>query len=231
MRYLFEPTVAALQIVGADALYPVRRIWCVGRNYPAHAREMGAAGGEPPFFFAKPADALVPGGGRVSYPPMTADLQPEVELVLAIGRAGAGLAAGAALDHVLAYAVGIDFTRRDLQAAAKAKGQPWETGKAFDRSAPVSTLRLAGEIGHPRQGAIALSVNGGLRQRGDLGEMLWPVPRVLAELSRYVELAPGDLVFTGTPAGVAAVVPGDRLRAEIAGVGALEVEIASSAAA
>jgi fumarylpyruvate hydrolase len=230
MRYLFEPVVTALPVIGSGLLYPVRRVWCVGRNYAAHAREMGGAAADSPFFFAKPADAVVPAGGRVPYPPLTQDLQHEVELVLAIGRAGAGIDAAAACEYLLGYAVGIDLTRRDLQAAARVKGQPWEMGKAFDRSAPVSPLRLAAEIGHPRQAAIRLRVNGTLRQDGDLASMIWPVPQVLAALSRHVELAPGDLVFTGTPAGVGPVLPGDRLHAEIEGVGVLDVEIAPCAA-
>ena len=219
------PTVA---VAGTAARFPVRRIWCVGRNYADHAREMGAdPNREPPFFFAKPADAVVADGTEMPYPPATRDLHHEVELVVAVGRAARDLDPAAALDAVYGYAVGLDLTRRDLQGAAKAKGHPWDMGKGFDRSAPISAIRPAAAIGHVGSGTISLAVNGQVRQRGDLRDMVWSVPEVLAHLSRLVELAPGDLVFTGTPAGVGAVVPGDRLEAAVEGVGTLQVRIAA----
>jgi fumarylpyruvate hydrolase len=224
--YLFEPMVMALPISGSSLLFPVRRLWCVGRNYADHAREMGAdPQREAPFFFAKPADALVPGGGPVPYPPGTADLQHEVELVAAIGRSGAAIARDRAGDHVFGYAVGIDLTRRDVQAAARRKGQPWEMGKAFDRSAPISPLAPATAVGHPRRGMLRLAVNGVERQRGDLADMILPVPDLIAELSRWVAMAPGDLIFTGTPAGVGPLAVGDRVSAAIEGVGELQIVI------
>ena len=224
--YLFEPVIPALPIAGHDALFPVRRIWCVGRNYADHAREMGAdPQREPPFYFAKPADALVPGGGALAYPPRTDDLQHEVELVVALGCGGANIAPEAALEHIFGYAVGLDLTRRDLQAGAKQKGQPWEMGKAFDRSAPISVLQPAAIVGHPRRGAIRLAVNGVERQRADLADMIWTVPEIVANLSALIAMAPGDLIFTGTPAGVGALAAGDRVDASIVGVGELVVSI------
>lgn len=226
-EYLFEPTVASLSIVGSATGFPVRRIWCVGRNYAEHAREMGAdPQTQAPCFFAKPADALVPGGGSVPYPPATADLHHEVELVAAIGRSGFMIAAENALEHVVGYGVGIDLTRRDLQLEAKRQGQPWELGKAFDNAAPVSALALAASIGHPRRGALRLSVNGVERQRGDLSDMVLPLPALIARLSQYVELAAGDILFTGTPAGVGTLVAGDAVHASIDGVGELEIVLA-----
>jgi fumarylpyruvate hydrolase len=224
--YLFEPAIVGLPIVGSPQLFPARRLWCVGRNYADHAREMGAdPQREAPFFFAKPADALVPGGGALPYPPGTADFQHEVELVVAIGRGGADIPSDTAESHVFGYAVGIDLTRRDLQLAAKRKGLPWEMGKAFDRSAPVSPLVPAQAIGHPRRGILSLAVNGQQRQRGDLADMILGVPLLIAELSRWVALVPGDLIFTGTPAGVGPLVVGDRVSASIEGVGEVGIEI------
>ncbi len=224
--YLFEPAIVGLPIAGSPQLFPARRLWCVGRNYADHAREMGAdPQREAPFFFAKPADALVPGGGALPYPPGTADFQHEVELVVAIGRGGTAIPPDAADSHVFGYAVGIDLTRRDLQLAAKRKGLPWEMGKAFDRSAPVSPLVPAQAIGHPRRGILSLAVNGQQRQRGDLADMILGVPLLIAELSRWVALAPGDLIFTGTPAGVGPLVVGDRVSASIEGVGEVGIEI------
>lgn len=212
----------SIPIVGTDARFPVRRIWCVGRNYADHAREMGAdPEREPPFFFSKPADAVVPEGGSIPYPPRTRNLQHEVELIVAIGTAGADIAPAGALDHVFAYGVGVDLTRRDLQQALREKGHPWEMGKAFDFSAPVSALCPAGTCGHPVSGAIRLAVNGHDRQNGDLAQMIWPVPDVVANLSSFVRLAPGDLILTGTPAGVGTVVIGDGIECSVAGVGSL----------
>jgi fumarylpyruvate hydrolase len=216
----------SLAVAGTDARFPVRRIFCVGRNYADHAREMGHdPSREPPFFFTKPADAVVQ-RETVRYPPATSDLHHEVELVVALQSGGADLAIGEALGCVFGYAVGVDLTRRDLQARAKAKGHPWDMGKGFDESAPIGVVQPASAIGHPQRGAIALAVNGELRQQGDLSQMIWSIPEVIAELSHLVRLAPGDLIFTGTPAGVAALVRGDRLRGEIAGVGMVEFALA-----
>jgi len=213
-------------------LFPVRRIWCVGRNYADHAREMGHdPDREPPFFFAKPADAIVPSGATIPYPPATEDLHHEIELVVAIGRGGADIAAADALGHVWGYAVGLDMTRRDLQAAAKKLQRPWEMGKAFDRSAPIGALAPAARIGHPARGAIGLRVNGVVRQAGDLAQQIWTVAETIAHLSRLVALAPGDLIMTGTPAGVGAVAPGDVLEGWIEGVGEVRVAYASAAPA
>lgn len=226
MTYLFPPAPqVAVPVVGSDALFPVRRVYCVGRNYAEHAAEMGADRREPPFFFSKPADALVPGGGDLPYPPATANLQHEVELVVALQRGGADIAAADALDCVFGYAVGIDLTRRDLQTRAKEKGHPWDMGKGFDHSAPLSALRPAAQIGHPVAGAISLRVNGQTRQRGDLAQMTWPVAEVIAHLSRMVELAPGDLIFTGTPAGVSTVVRGDLIECAVDAVGELSITL------
>jgi fumarylpyruvate hydrolase len=230
MAMLFPLSVPRLPVVGRGDEYPVRRIYCVGRNYADHAREMGASGREPPFFFAKPADAVVPVApgscGEVNYPPRTASLHHEVELVVAIGAAGTAVPVREATRLVFGYAVGIDLTRRDLQAELKKKGHPWEMAKGFDQSAPVGALLPADPAGNPPGGVIALSVNGEERQHGRLEDMIWSVPEVIAELSAYVELRPGDLIYTGTPAGVGAVVPGDRITARIDGVGELQVAIA-----
>jgi fumarylpyruvate hydrolase len=221
------PPVIALPVEGDERRFPVRRVFCVGRNYAAHAREMGHdPDREPPFFFTKPADALVPGGGSIPYPPATSDLHHEVELVVALGRGGANIPEGQALDHVFGYAVGIDLTRRDLQAEAKELRRPWDMAKAFDRSAPVSALRPAAQIGHPEQGLIRLEVNGKARQESTLAHHIWSVAETISYLSGLVELAPGDLLFMGTPEGVGAVRRGDRLEASIEGVGELQVTIA-----
>jgi fumarylpyruvate hydrolase len=225
MSLLFSVEIPRLPIRGRSEQFPVRRIHCVGRNYADHAREMGASGREPPFFFAKPADALVPiaegSEGRLVYPPRTMDLHHEIELVVAVGRGGADIAAAAALAHVFGYTVGVDLTRRDIQAGLKQKGHPWEMAKAFDQSAPVGPVVPAADCGHPTAGAIWLRVNGGERQRGDLSQMIWSVPEVIAELSTYVALRPGDLIFTGTPAGVGPVARGDRLLGGVDGVAEL----------
>lgn len=210
---------------GGDAV-PVRRIFCVARNYAAHAREMGAdPAREPPAFFSKPADAIVANGATVPYPPATKNLHHEIELVVVIGQTGRSIPAAAALDHVYGYAVGLDLTRRDLQAAAKQAGGPWDMAKGFDQSAPCSAVVPASRIGHPASGAIWLKVNGAIRQKGDLADQIWSVPETIAHLSGLVTLAPGDLIFTGTPEGVGAVVPGDRLEGHIDGVGDLTATI------
>jgi len=221
------PPPVLLPVEGDTRGFPVRRVFCVGRNYAAHAREMGHdPDREPPFFFTKPADALVPGGGTIPYPPATKDLHHEVELVVALGRGGADIPEGEALDRVFGYAVGIDFTRRDLQAEAKKLGRPWDMAKGFDRSAPLSPLRPAAQIGHPERNPIRLLVNGAVRQESDLAHHIWSVAETIAYLSGLVELAGGDLIFMGTPEGVAAVGRGDRLEAEIEGVGRLAVTLA-----
>lgn len=214
----------ALPVEGG-ASFPLRRVFCVGRNYVEHAREMGHSGREVPFFFAKCAEAVTT-AGRVAYPPCTADLHHEVELVVAIGTGGQDIEVGVARAHIWGYAVGIDLTRRDLQAEAKKLARPWYLAKSWVGAAPMGMLQPASRIGHPRAGRIALAVDGEVRQAGDLAQMIWTVDEIVAELSRFDALLPGDLIMTGTPAGVGAVRPGDRLQAEIAGVGGLEVEIA-----
>jgi len=218
------PATPVVPVRGSDSLFPVRRIYCVGRNYADHAREMGGdPTREPPFFFGKPQDAVVPGGGAIAYPPLTSNLHYEVELVVALAKGGRDIAVAAAQDCIFGYAVGIDLTRRDLQAKAKDKGQPWDTAKGFDQSAPISPITPAAALGHPASGAIWLSVNGVEKQRGDLSQMTWRVPEVIAHISTFVTLAPGDLIFTGTPSGVGAILPGDRVRCGIEGLGELEI--------
>lgn len=236
MNYVFQPAPpASLAVAGSTDRFPIRRVYCVGRNYADHAREMGAHeqadGREPPFFFSKPADAVV-AGGEVPYPPATANLQHEVELVVALGpetathgNGGADIPLAKALQCVFGYAVGFDLTRRDLQARAKEKGHPWDMGKGFDASAPTGLLHPVAAIGHPQQGAIWLKVNGEMRQNGDLADMSWKVAEVIANLSTFVRLAPGDLIFTGTPAGVSTVVRGDVLEGGVAGVGELKIRL------
>jgi len=223
------PPRAVIAVAGTDKTFPVRRIWCVGRNYEEHAREMGHDVRDPPFFFSKPADAIVPDGASVPYPPLTKDMHHEVELVVALKSGGRNIKLERALDCVFGYAVGIDLTRRDLQIASRDMKRPWEIGKAFDASAPCGALAPAASIGHPSKGRIALKVNGKVRQDGDLAQMIWNVPEVIVKLSEMVELAGGDVIMTGTPAGVAATVAGDRLECEIAGVGTLTVTIGKPA--
>ena len=226
MDYVFPPPPpVSVPVVGGNAFFPVRRVYCVGRNYADHAAEMGADTREPPFFFSKPADALVPGGGDVLYPPATSNLQHEVELVVALIGGGAGVLPTRALDWVYGYAVGLDLTRRDLQQRAKDRGHPWDMGKGFDQSAPIGAIHPLAAVAHPERGAIWLKVNGQLRQNGDLGQMSWKVAEVIANLSTYVALAPGDLIFTGTPAGVSTVVRGDVLEAAVEGIGELTVRL------
>jgi fumarylpyruvate hydrolase len=219
------PPRPVIAVVGTEKAFPVRRIWCVGRNYEEHIREMGQDVREPPFFFSKPPDAIVADGSNVPYPPLTKDMHHEVELVVALKSGGRNIAVARALDCVFGYAVGIDLTRRDLQIASRNMKRPWEIGKAFDASAPCGPLQPATKIGHPSKGRILLRANGALRQDGDLAQMIWNVPEVIAKLSEMVELAAGDVIMTGTPSGVAATVPGDKLECEIAGVGTLTVTI------
>lgn len=227
MNFAFPaPPITTLPVAQGDEVVPVRRIYCVGRNYAAHAVEMGSdPDREPPFFFSKPTDAIVADSGKIPYPPLTEDLQHEMELVVVLGSGGRDIPVKRALDHVFGYAAGLDMTRRDLQAEAKKTGRPWEMGKGFDYSAPCSAVKLASVIGHPAKGAIWLKVNGEIRQSGDLSQQIWSVQETVAYLSRFVALAPGDLIFTGTPAGVGRVVRGDRLEGHIDNVGELTVLI------
>lgn len=224
--YSHQPIIASLPIIGSASRFPARRLYCVGRNYVAHIREMKEGDErDPPFFFQKPADALVTDGGSVAYPPATTDFQFEVELVVAIGTGGAKIAVQDALSHVYGYAIGIDMTRRDLQREAREKMLPWEPGKSFDQSAPCGPLFRAEDVGHITSGEIALLVNGEPRQHGGLEQMIWNVPEIIANLSTQYRLEPGDLIFTGTPAGVGPVVAGDTITATIAGLGSLLVSI------
>jgi len=227
MSFVIPPSPQpSVEVAATDERFPVHRVYCVGRNYAKHAREMGMdPDREPPFFFAKPADAVVANGTPVPYPPRTANLHHEIELVVAIGMGGRDIPLGNALAHVYGYAVGLDLTRRDLQFAARDQGRPWDVSKGFDCSAPVSAIRPAAEMGHPEQGAIWLEVNGEPRQRANLSEMIWSVPEIVAELSTYFELRPGDLVFTGTPEGVGPVQRGDSLVGGIDGLETLRVTI------
>ena len=223
--FLFEPYAPVTIPIARGGLFAVRRIYCVGRNYVEHIREMGNDEREPPFFFAKPADAVVVGGAAIPYPPQTDDFHHEIELVVAIGKEGADIPVEQALAHVYGYAAGLDMTRRDIQAIAKKSGRPWEMAKAFDHSAPIGTIEPASEIGHPAKGAITLSVNGVVRQKGDLSEQIWSVSEAIAYLSGFVTLKPGDIIMTGTPAGVGAVVRGDVLEGAIEGVGSVRTTI------
>jgi fumarylpyruvate hydrolase len=212
------PPVPSVEIAESGQRFPVHRIYCVGRNYADHAREMGTdPKSEPPFFFTKPADAIVTNGLTIPYPPRTSNFHYEVELVVAIGRAGRNITVSQGLSHVFGYAVGNDLTRRDLQGASKKKGHPWDTGKAFDSSAPIGAIRPA-SAGHVERGKIWLTVNGEMRQESDVGEMIWNVPAIIAELSTFFELKAGDLIYTGTPAGVGPLNPGDRIECGIDGL-------------
>ncbi len=231
MPYVVAPPAPpSVPVIGSDDRFPVNRVYCVGRNYVEHAREMGFTGREPPFFFLKPADALlvVPEGttGEMPYPPETQDLHHEIELVAAIGTAGRDIAAADAGQHIFGYAVGLDMTRRDLQGEAKKLGRPWEIGKAFDRSAPISPILPASGAQPITQAAISLKVNGAVRQSSDISRLIWSIAETIEYLSKYWELKAGDLIFTGTPEGVAAVQRGDLMEGEVAGVGELKVRIA-----
>lgn len=220
------PAQPAIAVQGEAGQFPVRRIWCVGRNYLEHIREMGNDERAPPFFFAKHADMIVPDGATIPYPPLTKDFHHEVELVVALKSGGANVAVDKALDCVWGYGVGIDLTRRDLQTASRKKERPWEIGKSFDQSAPCGALASAAKIGHPSKGRIWLSVNGTEKQSGDLSEMIWNVPEIIAKLSLEVTLAAGDIILTGTPAGVGPLSPGDNISCGIDGIGTLGVSIA-----
>jgi fumarylpyruvate hydrolase len=227
MTFAIPPAAQPMvEVIGTDARFPVHRVYCVGRNYAAHAREMGMdPDREPPFFFSKPADAVVANGTPVPYPPRTANLHHEIELVVAIGTGGRDIPLASALEHVFGYAVGNDLTRRDLQFAAREQGRPWDVSKGFDRSAPVSAIRPVAASGHVESGSIWLEVNGETRQRANLSEMIWTVPEIVAELSTYFELRPGDLIFTGTPEGVGPVRRGDSLVGGIDGLETLRTTI------
>ena len=230
MTYTFEPEApVAVPVVGTDALFPVRRIYCVGRNYAAHAREMGFDDRESPFFFCKPANAIVvaPPGQTVdvNFPSLTTNLQHEIELVVAIGRGGRDIPVESAADHVFGYGVGLDMTRRDLQFAMRDKGRPWEIGKAFDESAPIAPLHPVAACGHPSTQAIWVQVDGADRQRSTVAQLIWSVPEVIANLSTYFTLAPGDLIYTGTPEGVGKVERGQTMRGGIDGLGELTVRL------
>ena len=222
--------IPAVPVAGSAGVFPVRHIYCVGRNYAEHAKEMGGdATKEPPFFFTKAADAVVPvvppAIGTIAYPMATRNLHHEIELVVAIGRAGVRVAPERANELVFGYATGLDMTRRDLQNDMREKKRPWDIGKSFAQAAPIAPIHPAAQTGPLARGTITLDVNGARRQQGDLADMIWDVPHTLAFLSQYYELLPGDLVFTGTPAGVGAVVAGDRLEGRIEGLTSLTIEI------
>ena len=220
------PAVVSLVVEGSSARFPVNRIYCVGRNYAEHAREMGHdPNKEAPFFFMKPSTAIVTDGGDFPYPSLSKDVHHEMEMVVAIGKGGSNISSAKALEHVYGYGVGLDMTRRDLQGEAKKIGRPWDTGKAFDYSAPCSALVPAAKIGHPSTGEIVLEVNGEVRQKSDLSQLIWNVPDTIAFLSTLFELQPGDLIYSGTPAGVAAVKKGDVMTGRVAGVGSISVKV------
>ena len=230
MNYVFPPEPqVGVPVAGSDALFPVRRLYCVGRNYAAHAREMGADERDPPFFFCKPDNAIVvcpPGKTmEVPYPGQTGDYQHEIELVVAIGKGGSNITAAHANEHVFGYAVGLDMTRRDLQGQMKKQGRPWEVGKAFDHSAPIGPIHPASQVGHLNQGALWVQVDGADRQRSDLSLLIWSVPETIANLSTLFELQPGDLIYTGTPEGVNAVARGQTMKGGIDGLGEITVRV------
>ncbi len=217
--------IPSVPVIDSADRFPVRRVYCIGRNYAAHALEMGSDLREPPFFFLKPADAVVPGDSTIPYPPKTENFHYEGELVVAIATGGVDIAEDKANDHIYGYGVGLDMTRRDLQGAARDKGRPWDMGKGFDKSAPCSAIVPAATIGHPATGAIWLKVNGEQKQRGDISDMIWNVPESIAYLSGLVELQAGDLLYTGTPEGVGPVVAGDVIEVHVDGVADLKVTI------
>jgi fumarylpyruvate hydrolase len=225
MKYVIEiGDRPSLAVEGTDARFPVGRIYCVGRNYAEHAREMGHdPDREPPFFFMKAANSIVPSGSTIGYPVGTKDVHHEIEMVVAIARGGRNIAVEKALEHVYGYAVGLDMTRRDIQGEAKKMGRPWEMGKSFDESAPISELKPAAKIGHPAKGAIWLKVNGQVKQQGDLAMQIWTVPEQINYLSNLITLQAGDLIFSGTPAGVGPIKAGDKLEGHVDGVGDLAV--------
>ena len=229
MSYLFNPITPAVPVFQSNQLFPVHRIYCVGRNYVAHAQEMGWIGREAPFFFMKPADAILPVAdgqiGEMPYPGMTGNLHHEIELVVAIGKGGANISIDSAPEHVWGYAVGLDMTRRDLQAESKDQGRPWCTAKGFDYSAPISSIHPLSQTSWMTQGNIHLDVNGVQRQDSDINKLTWNVAEIIATLSTFYTLQPGDLIFTGTPEGVGAVTHGDLMAGRIAGLGELKVKV------
>ncbi|MBN8605628.1 MAG: fumarylacetoacetate hydrolase family protein [Caulobacterales bacterium] len=226
MSFVLDPPPQAFATIDGGGRFPIRRIFCVGRNYADHVREMGNdPKSEPPIFFSKPADAVVPDGATIPYALNTDNLHYEVELVLAIGKAGVNIVETDALSHIWGYGVGVDLTRRDRQAEAKKGGAPWDAAKAFDNSAPLSALRPASAVGHPARGRIWLSVNGQTKQGADIADMIWSVPEIIAHLSRSWALRAGDLVFTGTPSGVGPLVAGDQVTCGVDGVATLRFEI------
>jgi fumarylpyruvate hydrolase len=230
MQFAIPPQpAAAVPVAGSNEFFPVHRIYCVGRNYVEHAKEMGHSGREAPFFFLKPADAVLPvphgSVGEMPYPSMTSDLHHEIELVVAIGKGGKNIAAADAVKHIWGYAVGLDMTRRDLQGESKKLGRPWCTGKGFDHSAPIAPIYPIAKTGPMTKGAIHVNVNGAARQKSDIEKLIWNVAETIEHLSKYFELQPGDLIFTGTPEGVAAVKQGDLLEGGIAGLGDLRVKV------
>jgi len=232
MSHLFELPVAAVPVLGSDKTFPVRRIYCVGRNYVEHAQEMGFTGREPPFFFAKPADAIVnvaPGEtATIPYPPGSANVHHEIELVVAIGKRGADIAEADAAQYIFGYAVGIDMTRRDLQMELRKAGRPWELGKAYDQSAPIGPIVPAEQVNGIEHARIWIDVNGEKRQDSTIDKLIWNVPETIAYLSRYFELHPGDLIYTGTPAGVGAVVAGDTMHGGVDGLGEIRVQVSAA---
>jgi fumarylpyruvate hydrolase len=229
MTFVIEPAARAAVPVAGGGLFAVHRIYCVGRNYVEHAQEMGHTGREPPFFFMKPADAVVPVAegetGVIDYPPLTANFHHEIELVVAIGKGGRDIKAAAAPAHIWGYAVGLDMTRRDLQNEMKKQGRPWDIGKGFEQSAPIGPVVPKAKTGELLKGAITLAVNGSIKQKGDLEQLIWSVAETIEQLSTGWALAPGDLIFTGTPAGVGAVQRGDTMEGAIAGLGTLRVAV------
>jgi len=227
MTYVFRPQKSpSVAVAGTADVFPVHRIYCVGQNYASHAREMGAnPEREAPFFFSKPADAVCPEGSRLPFPLATENLHHEIELVVAIGKTGTNILATEALDYVFGYAVGLDLTRRDLQSEAKKKGRPWATAKGFDNSAPCSAVHTVSEVGHLKRGSITLSVNGELRQQGDISDMIWSVAEVVSSLSDFFELCPGDLIYTGTPAGVGPLKKGDKLEGGVENLAKLNITV------
>ncbi len=229
MTFAFvPPEQACVPVQGSAERFPVHRIYCVGKNYAAHIREMGADLREPPCFFLKPADAILL-SGRMPYPPGTRNLHYEGELVIALGKGGRNIAVGNAFDYIFGYAAGLDMTRRDLQTYAGSRGQPWDTGKAFDHSAPITAIVPAAQAAQVTQGRLQVRVNGALKQDTELADMIWKVEEIVSELSKLFTLQPGDLIFTGTPAGVGPVVPGDRIEVRIGGLPPLDVDVVTPA--
>jgi len=232
MNYIFNPVTPSVPVVGRGERFPVRRVICVGRNYVEHAKEMGFTGREPPFFFFKPADAIVPIAagetGSIEYPSLTKDLHHEIELVACIGTGGRNIKAADAMKHIWGYAVGLDMTRRDLQGEMKKQGRPWEIGKSFEQSAPIGPITPAAQAGDIANAEIWLKVNGKDRQRSNVSKLIWNLGEIIEHVSTAWELAPGDLIFTGTPEGVAAVVAGDTLEGGVGGLPPLSVKVAQA---